>query len=61
MSVEQKLQTLLQIKIDKYRAQGDEHPESAAQYTVADILNMYKHSPDIELLLDMEIEDANHV
>lgn len=61
MSIEQKLQTLLQIKLNKYRAQGNKHPEVAAQYAVTDILNIYKHSPDIELLLDMEIEDAARV
>lgn len=58
-AISTKIQTLLQIKTENYRAAGDTHPDVAARFAVDGILNMYKtQAMYIEQLLDEEIEDA---
>ena len=55
----QRINKLLAIKTENYRARGEYDPVAAAQFAVHDILNMYKTQMDgIDQLLDWEIEDA---
>jgi hypothetical protein len=57
--IAQQVKTLTQLKLEKYQAAGNMHPELAARFAVEDILNMYKTQPEwLEQLLEEEIQDA---
>lgn len=54
-----KIAKLLEIKTTNYKADGNMHPEVAAQFAVEAVLHMIKGQPQYaEQLLDEEIEDA---
>lgn len=55
----QQIETLIQLKTAKYQAAGNPHPEVAAQFSIENILTMYKTQMEyLDQLLDEEIEDA---
>jgi hypothetical protein len=60
INLQNKLQTLLQIKTENCRLRGPcLHPEIAAQFAVESVLTLLKGQPQYaEQLLDEEIEDA---
>lgn len=54
-----KLITLFEVKTEKYKAQGDSHPEAAAKFDVEGFLNLLKNQMiHIDQLIDEEIEDT---
>ena len=54
-----KIAKLLEIKTANYKADGNIHPEVAAQFAVESVLHMLKGQPQYaEQLIDEEIEDA---
>jgi hypothetical protein len=60
INLQNKLQTLLQIKTENFRLSAAcLHPELAAQFAVEAVLSLLKGQPQYaEQLLDEEIEDA---
>lgn len=60
MNVQQQIEKLLKLKLDKYTKTGASNPEVRAGHAVADIINIYKNSPleHLQQLLEWEIEDA---
>ena len=57
--MENKIAALYEAQLAKYTKAGASNPQLAAQFAVADILNMYKTQMQyIDELLDQEIEDT---